>query len=566
MSDLDVDVLVVGSGNGGMTAALSAHIMGAKNVLVIEKDRMYGGTSAMSGGGVWVPCNRYAIEADAPDSLEEAFQYLRETTPEDETSDEMLMAYLKAAPEMVNFLHQHTDVRYESLGAYPDYFSDAGGAKSGHRSMEPSPISTTKLGDVFRDQTPPNPMVKVFGRLHFTQQELHYLMGRLPGGKSIVMKEAVKYAVDLPMRVRGSQTRRLTMGAAGVARLRLSMIKRNIPLWLNTKLVELVYENGRVVGAKIEKEGRPQFIPVSKGVILASGGFEHNQALREQHLPEPTNAEWSGGSRCNTGDALQAAGMIGAASRLMSNAWWSTTISVPGETYPRMSIFEKSLPGNFVVDARGNRVANESQNYMMFMRALHKEHSNGGSPAPYYMIFDERHRKNYIVGPLLPGKMWPDFLIPKKYFEDKFLTKAQSISELASRIGVDQSGLAATIGKVNAYAKTGKDLDFHRGEALHDRYYSDPTVKPNPCLAPVQRPPFYAMKIDPGDIGTQGGIAIDENAQVLREDASPIRGLYAAGNCAAGILTTYPGPGSTLGPAMTFAYLAAKHITGQGSS
>jgi len=560
MQEHHVDVLVVGSGNAGMTAALTAHITGIKEVLLIEKDEVYGGTSGMSGGGVWVPCNRYAVQAGAKDSLEQAYEYLRGTIPQAETSDEMLRSYLKYAPEMVSFLHENTDVRYESLEHYPDYFSDATGSKPGHRSMEPAPISIKELGELFRYQIAPNPGIKVFDRLHFTQRELHFLLNRLPGWISIFLKELCKYLLDLPMRVRGRQSSRLTMGAAGIARLRLSMRKRDLPIWLNTKLVELLYDNGRVVGATIDREGRIETIRVSKAVILTAGGFEQNQSLREQHLPEPTSVEWSGGSRCNTGDALEVTAKLDAARRLMSHAWWSTTISVPGEAYPRLSIFEKSLPGNYVVDSRGLRIANESQNYMTYMRALHAERSEGGAREPYYMIFDARHRKNYLVGPLLPGKLWPDALIPKRYYEGNFLTRADSIEELASLINVDPDGLTATVKKVNAYAATGKDLDFQRGEALYDRYYSDPTVKPNPCLAPLDQPPFYAMKIDPGDFGTQGGLVIDDSARVLREDASPIPGLYAAGNCTAGILTTYPGPGATLGPAMTFAYRAARHI------
>lgn len=556
----EVDVLVVGSGNAGMTAALTARISGVQKVLLIDKDKVYGGTSAMSGGGVWVPCNRYAVKAGAKDSLDEAFQYLRQTIPEQETSDEMLMCYLKLAPEMVDFLHDNTDVRYQSLESYPDYFSDASGAKPGHRSMEPLPISTNKLGEFFQNQITPNPMIKVFDRLHFTQRELYYLMGRHPGWISIVLKELCRYAIDLPMRIRGRQSRRLTMGAAGVARLRLSMHKRDIPVCLNTKLVELLSENGRVVGAKVERDGRMDTILVNKGVILTAGGFEQNQSLRDQFLPEPTSTRWSSGSRANTGDALLAAVDVGAAKRLMSHAWWTTTISVPGEAYPRLSIFEKSLPGNYVVDSRGVRIANESQNYMTFMRALHEERSKGGARPPYYMIFDARHRESYIVGPLLPRKIWPDALIPKRYCQDGFLSRASSIEDLASQIGVDRECLLETVDKVNGYAKTGQDLEFHRGESLYDRYYSDPAVKPNPCLAPLDQPPFYAMRIDPGDFGTQGGLVTDKNARVLREDGSPIPGLYAAGNCAAGILTTYPGPGATLGPAMAFAYQAARQL------
>ncbi|GAA4102432.1 FAD-binding protein [Zhongshania borealis] len=562
MKDIQVDVLVVGSGNGGMTAALSSHILGAESVMIIEKDKCYGGTSAMSGGGVWVPCNRYAKAAGAADSLDEAFSYLRETIPREDTSDEMLRTYLKYAPEMIDFLHKNSDVRYESLAEYPDYFSSATGAKFGHRSMEPAPIRTSDLGEQFRYQNAPNPMIKVFDRLQFTQQELHLLMGQLPGWLTIVAREFIKYILDIPMRIKGKQSRRLTMGAAGIARLRLSLLKRDIPLHLNTKLLDLILKDGRVVGVRAERNGTPLIIRAKMGVILAAGGFEHNQDLRVEHLARPTNAQWSAGSRCNTGDSLLAAKRIGAATRLMNSAWWTNTVSVPGESYPRLSIFEKSLPGNYVIDSSGKRIANESQNYMSFIKELHSKHIDSNSNEPYHMIFDSTHRKNYIVGPLFPGKMWPDFLIPKSYFKNGFLSKENSLSALANTIGVDAKALAETVKQVNEYAEIGKDRDFGRGDSAYDRYYSDPTVKPNPCLAPLAKPPFYAMKLDAGDFGTMGGMVIDGQARVLTSSGDPIPGLYATGNCAMGILTTYPGPGSTLGPAMTFGYLAAKHLTG----
>lgn len=560
VQEIEVDVLVVGSGNGGMTAALSSNIMGAKRVLVIEKDSLYGGTSAMSGGGVWVPCNRYAKEAGSSDSFREAFSYLRETIPREDTSDIMLETYLKYSPEMVDFLHENTEVRYESLAHYPDYFSEAPGSRSGHRSMEPKPISSTVLGEQIRYLRPPNPMIKLFGRIHFTQRELHVLMGKLPGWMLITLREVLKYALDIPSRIRGKQSRRLTMGAAGVARLRLSLLKRGIPVYLNTRLVDLLEDKGRIVGVRAERNGQALVIKARQGVILASGGYEHNQELRSQNLPSPTDNRWSSGSRSNTGDALAAAKAVGAATRLMNQAWWSNTISVPGESYPRLSIFEKSLPGNYVIDSNGRRIANESQNYMTFIKALHQKHAEGETREPYYMIFDSTHRRKYIVGPLLPGATWPDFMIPARYYSNGFLTKARTLSDLASKIGVDSDSLADTVAKVNEFSRTGNDLDFHRGDAIYDRYYSDPSVTPNPCLAPVKRPPFYAMKLDAGDFGTMGGMVINEHAQVINKQGRAIPGLYATGNCAMGILTTYPGPGSTLGPAMTFGYLAAKHI------
>lgn len=560
MNDIHVDVLVVGSGNGGMTAALCSKILGDLNVAIIEKDECYGGTSAMSGGGIWIPCNRYSKEAGASDSLDDAFNYLRETIPTEDTSDEMLKTYLQNGPDMVEFLHQHTDVSYESLAEYPDYFSTATGAKKGHRSLDPTPIKTNDLGEYFLNQKQPNPTIRLFNRLHFTQKELHILLGKLPSWMLITFKEVIKYYLDIPMRLKGKQSRRLTMGAAGVARLRLSLAKKNIPIHLNTKLIDLLVNNNRVVGATVEKDGELLNIHAKKGVMLAAGGFEHNQQLRLDNLPQPTNSQWSAGSRCNTGDTLLAAKKMGAATRLMNSAWWINTIAVPGESYPRLSIFEKSLPGNYVIDSSGKRIANESQNYMTFIKQLHAKHKNGQSKQPYYMIFDSTHRKKYIVGPLLPGEVWPDFMIPKRYYDSGFLSKETTIKALAGKINVNSENLEQTIHKVNGYAKTGIDTDFSRGESAYDRYYSDPKVTPNPCLAPVAKPPFYAMKLDAGDFGTMGGVEIDNHARVLSTNGEPIPGLYATGNCAMGILTTYPGPGSTLGPAMTFGYLAAKHI------
>tara|TARA_B110000444_G_C18826182_1_gene590474 strand:- start:1735 stop:2349 length:615 start_codon:yes stop_codon:yes gene_type:complete len=197
---------------------------------------------------------------------------------------------------------------------------------------------------------------------------------------------------------------------------------------------------------------------------------------------------------------------------------------------------------------------------MAFVKELHRKYKSGESSEPYYMLFDSRHRKKYIVGPLFPGSIWPDIMIPKSYFESGFLSKGNNIKELAQKIGINDQNLERTIHQVNQYAETGKDCDFGRGDSIHDQYYSDPKVKPNPCLAPVEKPPFYAMKLDAGDFGTLGGLEIDQHARVLTTKGEPIHGLYATGNCAMGLLTTYPGPGATLGPAMTFGYLAAKHI------
>jgi 3-oxosteroid 1-dehydrogenase len=563
--DHRVDVLVVGTGNGGLTGALAAAGGGGNRVLVIEKQDCIGGTSAASGGGVWVPNNRYARAAGVEDSFEEAREYLRATIPEDEYQATLIDTYLEQAPRMVDFLHENSLVRYESLASYPDYFNEAPGMKPGHRSMEPAPIAMSKLGDDAALLHEPNPMTLLFGRLAFTQEELQLFATQTSGWMSTFLKHAVIYALDIPWRLRFKRARRLTLGAAGVARLILSLKRVGIPIWRSTRLVELISEAGRVVGARVEREGEGLMLRVDRGVLVASGGFERNSAMREKYLPPPTDVAWTTGTSGNEGEGIEAVRKIGAALKFMDKAWWCTTLTVPGESAPRLSIFEKSMPGSYTVNRAGRRVANESQNYQTFMRVLHAKHAAGEDCLPLYMVFDANHRRKYPVGPLMPGKFLPDLLVSRMWLSSGFVTRADSLEELARKLGIDPRAFRATAERVSGFARTGKDLDFARGDSLHDQLYGDPEVTPNPCLAPLEKPPFYALRIDPGDFGTCGGLVIDSRARVLNESGERIEGLYATGNCTAGLLTTYPGPGATLGPAMTFGYVAGKELA-EGST
>jgi 3-oxosteroid 1-dehydrogenase len=556
-----VDVLIVGSGNGGMTAALCAYELGLHDVLVIEKSPLYGGTSATSGGGVWIPCNRYAKAAGAQDSLEEAREYLRQTIPRGAVPDELIDTYLLEGPRMVDFLHERTRVRYQSLAGYPDYWSFLPGAKTGHRSMEPEPVLRDVLGKEAARLRDTHHMMWMFDRVAMTQVEAQVLMAQMPGWRSVASRMVWDYLRDVRWLLTYHRSRRLACGCAGVARLRWSMLDRDMPLWLNTEMTELITDDaGRVVGAKVKRDDACGVIHARYGVILAAGGFEHDQAMREQFLPRPTNAEWSAAAGTSTGEAIRAAMKLGAATRLMNGAWWCSTIRAPDDPVPRLAIMEKSYPGSCVVTRRGKRIANESQNYMSYQLEFFAKHSDSDPQVPSWMIFDARFRRSYFAGPLWPTKWKPDWMLPKSYFTSGFLTRADTISELAQAAGIDPAGLESTVRAMNEYARTGKDLEFGRGEAAYDRYYADPTIKPNPCLAPISEPPFYAMRIHHGDFGTHGGLAIDTNAQVLDARGTPIVGLYATGNCAAAVLPTYPGPGSTLGPAMTFAWQAAKHL------
>lgn len=562
--DFSVDVLVVGSGNGALTAALCAYELGVRDVLVVEKSDRYGGTSATSGGGVWIPCNRYAREAGAQDSLKEASEYLQGTIPPDAVPGEMIDTYLREGPRMIDFLHERTRVRYQSLAHYPDYWSFFPGAKHGHRSMEPEPVNRDVLGTESSRLRDTHHMMWMFDRIAFTQVEAQTLMAQMPGWRSLMGRLLWQYLSDVPWVLSHRRSRRLACGAAGIARLRWSLLDRNIPLWLNSPMKDLLRdEKGRVVGATVFRGGKRIVVRARCGVVLAAGGFEHNQAMREQYLPKPTRTEWSAAAGTNTGDALRAALAVGAATRLMNGGWWCSSIKAPDDPVPRLAIMEKSYPGNCVVNQRGRRIANESQNYIAYQLELFARHSEADPQVPAWMVFDARFRRSYFVGPLSTERFRPDWMLPRSYYSSGFLSRAETIGELAGMAGIDRDGLQQTITAMNEYARTGKDLEFGRGEAAYDRYYADPSIKPNPCLAPITEPPFYAMRIEPGDFGTHGGLQTNTDARVLSPGGEPIPGLYAVGNCAAAVLPTYPGPGATLGPAMTFAWQAARHIAGE---
>lgn len=560
------DVVVVGSGNGGLTAALCLYEMGVKNILVIDSSDKAGGTSALSGGGVWIPNNLYAQAAGADDSYAEALEYVLSTETSVDIPRSLVETYLKQGPKMLRFLHDRTHMRYRSLAQYPDYFAELPGFRPGHRSIEPEPVSVTELSNRGRCLRDSHPILKIFGRIPMTQTEAHAFNAQTPGWKLLAAKLIAQYIFDLPQRIRTRRSRRLTCGAAGIARLLWSLEDRNIDLKLNTECIDIDIQDGKVRGVTVESRGKQRYIACNRGLVLASGGFEHNQALREKYLPAPTCASWTTTHKGNRGIPLMLAERGGARLKQMSGGWWVPTFRVPGIPYPYPSIMEKSYPGSIVVDQRGKRIANESMNYQIFVRECHRLQQEGVDTSKLWIIFDANFRKNYIVSPILTSKMMPDWLVPNDYFCDTFLSKADTLTELANKIGTDVNGLTDTVSKFNQFAKAGEDKDFGRGNSEYDRYYADPAVKPNPCLAPIERGPFYAVRIYLGEFGTNGGLDIDVNGQVVSQSESPIEGLYATGNCTAAILPAYPGAGATLGPAMTFAYQAAKHISGRNLS
>jgi 3-oxosteroid 1-dehydrogenase len=341
------------------------------------------------------------------------------------------------------------------------------------------------------------------------------------------------------------------------------MLDPQIPLGHETAALELVVAHGLVVGIVAEQPGRSIRIRAEKGVVLAAGGFESNDAMRKQYLPNPTDASWTTANPGNTGDAIQMGLALGAGIDLMDDAWWGPTTVVPGEARARMLVIEKGLPGSIFVNKRGERFLNEASPYNDICKQMYAHHSAESPCVPAYMIFDATYRKKYPCGPFFPGSQQPDWALPKQLKETRYLKKSDTLAGLAAELGVDPAGLQASVSRMNEFARQGKDLDFHRGESLFDRYYGDEKVKPNPCLAPLETAPYYGLVVYAGDLGTKGGLKTDASARVVRDDGSVIEGLYAIGNCSASAMgRTYPGAGGTMGPAMTFGYILACETIG----
>ena len=558
--DQSCDVLVVGSGAGAMTAALRAHDLGLK-VLVVEKSDRFGGTSAISGGGIWIPCNHRIAALGGQDTAEEAIAYIRAVT-NGEVDDGRIEAYVEHGHRAIKYLEMNSRVRFEAQAAYADYYPEVPGGKPGYRSMDPGPFDARELGEDFMRLREPSPGTLMLGRMTMTMKEARVLLCRGPGWVGLTMKVMWRYWRDLGWRLRSRRDRFLTLGNALVAALRASLKDRDVALQLECRLEKLVEEGGRIVGAELVHQGRSLRVETRCGVILGAGGFERNQAMRAQYHPEPSRSDWSATPPFNTGDAIRAGQALGARTALMDHSWWAPTTHVEGEEKQRALFVERNLPGCIMVNSAGERFVNEGAPYTDIVYAMYGSNREGATSVPCWLIFDADYRHKYPCGALLPGYAMPDSRVPahlKSYFH-----KADSLVELARAIGVDEAGLMRTVERFNPMAEAGSDLDFHKGDSLFDRYYGDPSVTPNPCLAPLVKAPFYAVKVDAGDIGTKGGLLTDVHARVLREDGAPITGLYAIGNSAASMMgRTYPGAGSTIGPAMVFGFRAAEDLHAQ---
>ena len=561
-SDTEFDVIVVGSGAGALLAAIRASDEGLK-ALVIEKTALVGGTSAISGGGIWIPDNHDMPKAGLRDSIDVAFGYVK-ACAKGMASDDRVLAYVETARHMARYLTQ-IGVPYRCMPHYSDYYPAVAGALPGGRTMDPVDFNASKLGleglDLMR---PTNPGQLIFGRMNINAFQARSMLARERKSKFMLMWIMARYFLDYPWRNKTRRDRRLTGGQALIGGLLTALRQRKIALWLQTPLESLVTENGRVTGVVVQKDGQSVRLQARQAVILGAGGFERNQAMREANLPQPTNQAWTATPPdANTGDAIRAGAAVGAQLHLMAHTWGVPTLMVPKEEKFRPMFVERSLPGCMVVNARGERFLNESGPYPEFQQAMFANHASTGGGIPAWIVFDATFRANYPIGPLMPAAAVPDSRLRKSWLNTVYW-KGETLPELASQIGVDPAGLVASAARMTEFARTGKDLDFDRGGNVFDRYYGDTNVRPNPNLAPIAKGPFYAMKLHPGDIGTKGGLLTDRDARVLNEAGQVVAGLYCIGNNSASVMgPAYPGAGSTLGPAMTFAFRAIAAIKGQ---
>jgi len=320
----------------------------------------------------------------------------------------------------------------------------------------------------------------------------------------------------------------------------------------------LEVRDGRVIGVRVTRGGEPRLIRARRGVLLATGGFERNEEMRRRYQRAPAGTQWTTGAAGNTGDGILAGLDLGAATGLMDDAWWGPSIPLPGGPY--FCLAERSLPGCLLVNGAGQRFVNESAPYVDAVHAMYDGNTPENPHIPAWLIFDQRYRDRYVFAGLPPGKA-----LPRRWYAAGTVVRADDLAGLAAAAGVDAEGLVKTVTRFGEFAMAGKDGDFGRGDSAYDRYYGDPRCRPNPNLAPLATPPFYAVKIVPGDLGTKGGLRTDERARVLRADGTLIEGLYAAGNASTSVMGhSYAGAGATIGPAMTFGYIAARTMATAG--
>jgi succinate dehydrogenase/fumarate reductase flavoprotein subunit len=552
------DVAVLGAGAAGMAAAIYAALEG-RRVILIERTEYVGGTSAFSAATTWVPNTHHSKAIGAEDSFEKASGFLDRAVG-NRSSKAVRDAFLKAGPEAIRIIEEGAGVKFRPRPFHPDYLSELEGSTSFGRALEPLPFSAKGLGSDLDLIRPPIPEFTILGGLMVDRDDIANLLAMTKSLKAARYSAKLigSYFLDRLSHSRGT---RLVMGNALIGRMLEAARRLGVDIAVNTRVTEISEVEGRVTGIVAVQSGVTRNLAVSGGVVLASGGFARHPALRQQYLPKPV-PEHSPSAPGHTGELHDLALKLGAhhGEGAQQNCFWapvSVRKRADGTTavFPHF-VFDRSKPGIITVGRDGRRFVNESTSYHLFVSAMFAANRDG-STIPAYLITDSVGLKKYGLGMIRPGGRGL-----KPFLADGYLTQADTLGELAEKLGINAGGLAASVASMNDYARTGIDLDFRRGTTTYERANGDPAHGPNPTLGPIGTAPFYAVKLYPGDIGSALGLVTDEHARVLRKDGTPIEGLYAIGNDMHSIMGgTYPGPGITIGPGITFGYIAATHAS-----
>jgi FAD binding domain len=555
------DVVVIGAGGAGLSAALFAAIEG-KKVLLVERTEYVGGTTAFSAGTTWIPGTHHAAAVNPSDTLADAARYLDNAIGA-RTPASLRQAFLDNGPTVVRHVEAHSELKYRPYPKHPDYISALGGSTLAGRALEPLPFDGRLLGELFKLIRPPIPEFTVLGGMMVDRTDINHLLGMTKSFASLrhAVKIILRHAADRLSHPRGT---RLVMGNALVGRLLYSLSKHGtVSLALNTSVEALGQGAAGVESVTLAQGGERRTVRVNGGVILASGGFNRHPALRPAMLPG-IDARWCPAAPGHTGEAHDVARQLGAhyGKADATHAFWapvSLRQRADGSTaaFPHF-VMDRAKPGMLTVNQAGERFVNESTSYHLFGLAMQQAH---GGNVPTYLVCDAEALRKYGIGMVRPGGKG---LAP--FLADGYLTEGATLEELARKLGIDAAGLQASVARINACAETGVDPDFQRGVTAYQQNIGDPAwTGRNPNLGPLAQAPFYAVRLYPGDIGASTGLQTDADARLLGADGQPIAGLYAVGNDMHSIMGgIYTGPGITIGPGLVFAYLAARHAAARG--
>jgi len=542
-----VDLLIVGSGTG-LAAALAAHERGL-SVLIVEKSSYVGGSTARSGGALWLPASQVITDGGGADSVGRAEMYLQAVVGESAPRARWV-SYLRNLPATVEMLRRTTPMRLFWAKEYSDYHPEEPGGTATGRTCECRPLNTSILGEYLPRLRPG--VMKATIPMPTTGADYRWLnlISRVPRrGLPTFAKRFAQGAGGLLL-----GRRYAAGGQALAAGLFAGVLRAGIPIWTDTALVRLVVEDNTVTGAVVNRGAHELTVTARHGVVLAAGGFDHSMDMRRKFQSESLGSNLSLGADTNTGDAIRIAQDIGADIALMDQSWWFPAVApLPGRA-PAVMLAERSLPGSFIVDHNGRRFANESSDYMSFGQRILDLERAGNPVEDMWIIFDQIYRNSYVFA----AELFPRMAIPQAWYDTGIAQRAENFRDLATKIGVPIEQFTDTATRFNENAFAGEDPDFGRGRSAYDRYYGDPTITPNPNLRPLVKEPFYAVKMVLSDLGTCGGLRADDHARVLREDGTVIDGLYAIGNSAANAFgTTYPGAGATIAQGLVYGYIAA---------